>query len=282
MTLIMRFDLSFDLYSGILLSRGKRRMNTQLDLEAASKALAAASRVVVLTGAGISSESGIPTFRGEDGLWKTFRAEQLATPTAFIQDPRLVWEWYDWRRGIIGTREPNAGHNVLAEWEELFSNFSLITQNIDGLHQRAGSKNVIELHGNIWKQRCIEEGSIFENHDIPLKETPPHCEKCGALLRPHVVWFGEALDGSILQKSFMLSSRCNVMLVVGTSANVQPAASLPLSAAEAGAKIIEINPDRTPLSGQADFSIRARAGEFLPLLDAAVKEKITPKKEEAV
>lgn len=233
----------------------------------------------MLTGAGISAESGIPTFRGKQGLWKTYRAEQLATPTAFIEDPKLVWEWYDWRRGIIGTKEPNPGHHVLASWEGLFSNFALITQNIDGLHQKAGSKNVIELHGNIWKQRCIEEQTIRENHDIPLKEIPPHCPTCGALLRPHVVWFGESLDGSILQQSFMLSSNCDVMLSIGTSAVVQPAASLPLSAAEAGAKLIEINPDPTPLTTYADFSFRAKSGELLPLLDAELRNRLQEKKE---
>jgi NAD-dependent deacetylase len=254
-------------------------MDKQVELESASDVLAKANHVVILTGAGISAESGIPTFRGEDGLWKTYRAEQLATPTAFIQNPKLVWEWYDWRRGIIGAKEPNPGHKVLAEWEELFPNFVLITQNIDGLHQRAGSKNVIELHGNIWKQRCIEENSIIENHDIPLNEIPPHCETCGALLRPHVVWFGESLDGSILQKSFMLSASCDVMLVIGTSAYVHPAASLPLSAAEAGAKIIEINPDPTSLTAQADFSFQAKSGEFLPLLDMEVRARTKAKKE---
>ena len=241
--------------------------------------LLASKRITVLTGAGISAESGIPTFRGKEGLWKTYRAEQLATPTAFIEDPKLVWEWYDWRRGIIGTKEPNPGHNVLASWEELFPHFALITQNIDGLHQKAGSKNVIELHGNIWKQRCIEEQTILENHDIPLREIPPHCPTCGALLRPHVVWFGESLDGSVLQQSFMLSSNCDVMLAIGTSAVVQPAASLPLSAAEAGAKLIEINPDPTPLTTYADFSFRAKSGELLPLLDAELKNRLQEKKE---
>lgn len=241
--------------------------------------LLASEKITALTGAGISAESGIPTFRGKEGLWKTYRAEQLATPTAFIEDPKLVWEWYDWRRGIIGTKEPNPGHDVLAAWESLFPHFTLISQNIDGLHQKAGSKNVIELHGNIWKQRCIEEQTIHENHDIPLREIPPHCPTCGALLRPHVVWFGESLDGSILQQSFMLSSNCDVMLVIGTSAVVQPAASLPLSAAEAGAKLIEINPDPTPLTTYADFSFRAKSGELLPLLDAELRKRQKEEKE---
>lgn len=251
-------------------------MDAQSNLGAVCDILLSARRICALTGAGISAESGIPTFRGEEGLWRTYRAEQLATPEAFIQDPRLVWEWYDWRRSIIASKEPNAGHIALAEWEDLFPNFALITQNIDGHHQRAGSKNIIELHGNIWKLRCVDENTLTENHDVPLGEIPPHCPSCGALLRPHVVWFGESLDGSILQRSFLLSADCDVMFSIGTSAVVQPAASLPLSAAEHGAKIIEINPDPTPLTGVADFSFRAKSGEFLPALNNEIKKRMNP------
>jgi len=229
------------------------------------------SRVAVSTGSGISAESGIPTFRGKDGLWKKFRPEELATPTAFSKNPKLVWEWYDWRRGIIAQKNPNPGHKVLAEWEKNFLKFSLITQNIDGLHQKAGSKNILELHGNIWKLRCTNEDIITENYDAPLKEIPPLCPDCGALLRPHVVWFGESLSSTILQKAFLLSSQCEVMFVIGTSAVVQPAASLPLAAAQAGAKIVEINPDPTPLTSYSDFSFRGKAGEILPLIDKELK-----------
>ncbi|GAG03457.1 unnamed protein product, partial [marine sediment metagenome] len=169
-------------------------MAEKLDTGPLIEVLQEASRVAVLTGAGISAESGIPTFRGEEGLWKKYRPEELATPTAFSRDPKLVWEWYDWRRGIIGQKETNPGHKVIARWEETFPTVSLITQNIDGLHQKAGSKNIWELHGNIWKLRCTEEGTITENYDTPLKEIPPLCSNCGALLRPHVVWFGESLS----------------------------------------------------------------------------------------
>lgn len=250
-------------------------MAEKLDTGPLIEVLQEASRVAILTGAGISAESGIPTFRGEEGLWKKYRPEELATPTAFSQDPKLVWEWYDWRRGIIGQKEPNPGHKVIARWEETFPSVSLITQNIDGLHQKAGSKNIWELHGNIWKLRCTEEGTITENYDTPLKEIPPLCPNCGALLRPHVVWFGESLSPTILQKSIQLSSECDVMFVVGTSAVVQPAASLPFEASEAGAKIVEINLDPTPLSLYADFSIRGKSGEILPLIDEELKKTYT-------
>ena len=236
-------------------------------------------QIVVLTGAGISAESGIPTFRGEEGLWKQYRAEDLATPIAFIKDPKLVWEWYDWRRGIIASKKPNAGHKILGRWEKIFPTFILITQNIDGLHQKAGSKNILELHGNIWKVRCTEERTITENHDIPLEEIPPHCPDCGALLRPHVVWFGESLSSSVLYKAFQVSSSCEIIFSIGTSAVVQPAASLPLAAAEANAKIVEINPDPTPLTSYADFSFRGKAGEILPLINKELNKKLKDRKE---
>ena len=242
-------------------------MPEKLEIKPLIEILNNTTRVAVLTGAGISAESGIPTFRGENGLWKKYRAEELATPTAFSQDPKLVWEWYDWRRGIISPKEPNPGHKTLARWEKVFPDVSLITQNVDGLHQKAGSKNILELHGNIWKVRCTEEGTLSENTETPLKDIPPSCSKCGALLRPHIVWFGESLDPAVLHNAFLLSSSCEVMFVIGTSAVVQPAASLPLSAAEAGAKVVEINIDPTPLTSYADFSFRGKAGDILPLID---------------
>ena len=226
-----------------------------------------AEKIVILTGSGISAECGIPTFRGDDGLWKTYRAEELATPSAFHSNPELVWEWYDWRRGLMGPKEPNPGHRVLARWEKTFPEFTLITQNIDGLHQKAGSVNILELHGNIWKMRCVQEGTIRENRDTPLREIPPLCPDCGHLMRPHVVWFGESLDMGILQQSSQLSSSCDAMFVIGTSAVVQPAASLPLAATQAGATVIEVNPEPTPLTPYVAFSFRGKSGEVLPAID---------------
>ena len=235
--------------------------------------LAGASRVVALTGAGISAESGVPTFRGRDGLWKQYRAETLATPEAFERDPRLVWEWYDWRRGLIAPVEPNAGHRVLAEWESLFENFAVITQNVDGLHALAGSRNLVELHGNIWKVRCTREQTVEDMRENPLRHLPPCCPKCGALFRPHIVWFGEPLDSAVLDRAFGLSTACQALLVVGTSAIVQPAASFPLAAARAGAKIIEINIEPTPLTPHADYFFQGKAGEVLPVLDRHLRER---------
>jgi len=247
-------------------------MNASQDLSQLIEILLKAERVVILTGAGISAESGIPTFRGEEGLWKKYRAEQLATPTAFAHDPHLVWEWYDWRRGIINSKNPNPGHITLAKWEKIFPSFTVITQNIDGFHQKAGSVDVLELHGNIWKMRCTQKDTLWENHEVPLKEIPPICSECGALLRPHVVWFGESLDPATLTRAFQISSQCHVMFVVGTSAVVQPAASLPFSAADAGAHIVEINPQPTTLTSIVNFSFRGKSGEILPTIDTELNK----------
>jgi NAD-dependent deacetylase len=247
-------------------------MSEDQDMGALIGRLQRAENVVALTGSGISAESGIPTFRGEEGLWKTYRAQDLATPQAFDRDPELVWEWYDWRRGLMSPKEPNKGHRVLAAWEASMPQFALITQNIDGLHRLAGSQNVLELHGNIWKLRCTQEGTVRENLQSPLSPLPPLCPGCGALLRPHVVWFGESLDPQVIQQAFSLSARCDLMFVVGTSAVVHPAASLPLTALEAGATVVEINPEPTPLTQQVDFSFRGKAGEILPRIDQALSD----------
>jgi NAD-dependent deacetylase len=220
--------------------------------------------VVVLTGAGISAESGVPTFRGEQGLWHSFRPEELATPEAFRRDPALVWEWYNWRRGLIGSCEPNGAHRTLAEMENALSDFCLITQNVDGLHQQAGSRNVLELHGNIWRTSCRGCDRVAEDHRVPLPELPLTCCQCGALLRPDVVWFGESLRQDVLEAAWTAAARCRLMLVIGTSAVVHPAASLPIVALQNGAQLIELNPDETPLSDHAQETLRGPAAELLP------------------
>ncbi|MFN2290134.1 MAG: SIR2 family NAD-dependent protein deacylase [Anaerolineae bacterium] len=221
--------------------------------------------VTVLTGAGISAESGVPTFRGEGGLWRNYRAEDLATPQAFRRDPALVWEWYDWRRGLVGACQPNAAHETLAEMEDALPELTLVTQNVDGLHRLAGSRNVLALHGNIWRLRCSRGcRPNWEDRRVPLPEIPPRCPDCGALARPDVVWFGESLPRRELEAAFEAAQRCQVMLVVGTSAVVQPAASLPVVALDRGAYVVEVNPQSTPLSAVVDEVIRGPAAQALP------------------
>lgn len=232
------------------------------------------SLVVVLTGAGVSAESGIPTFRGSDGLWKRYRAEQLATPQAFERDPKLVWEWYDYRRQIISASKPNPAHFAIARLDDFFPNFELITQNVDGLHLDAGSRRVIELHGNIFRVRCLAEGKVFENREVPLKQIPPTCS-CGSILRPDVVWFGEAIPSHVLQKAFEASRDSFLMIVVGTSGVVQPAASMPLLAKQSGAYVIEINPDETPISPFADLCIRTSASQAMPRISDFLIEMVS-------
>lgn len=223
-----------------------------------------ARRVAVLTGAGISAESGVPTFRGAGGLWRTFRAEDLATPQAFQRDPKLVWEWYDWRRQWLLTVEPNAGHRALVELEErLGDGFVLITQNVDGLHDRAGSHRVLKLHGDIWEVRCIECGRRGRDERAPLPDVPPRCE-CGGLLRPGVVWFGEALPEGVFERAMEQALNCELLLVVGTSAQVYPAAGLVPLALRHGADVIEVNLEETPQSRHVTLSLRGKAGEILP------------------
>ena len=229
--------------------------------------LQAASSVVVLTGAGISAESGVPTFRGQGGLWKQFRAEDLATPEAFGRDPRLVWEWYDSRRAALAQVAPNAGHRALAELEARKPRFTLVTQNVDGLHDRAGSRNVVKLHGDIWELRCLRCGKERRDERTPLPELPPRCD-CGGMLRPGVVWFGEPLPAEAWDLAQKATRAAEVLLVVGTSATVYPAAALVPLAMSAGARVIECNVEETPFSSGLDRSLRGRAGELLPQLIA--------------
>jgi len=241
-------------------------------LEEARRWLAEAERVAVLTGAGISHESGIPVFRGPGGLWRQYRPEELATPEAFARDPRLVWEWYDWRRSAVAEAKPNPGHQALVELERRTPDFTLITQNVDGLHDRAGSCRVLKLHGGLWTVRCVGCAAETINRAVPLPELPPRCA-CGGLLRPGVVWFGEALPVDVLQQAMLAAERAQVFLVVGTSAVVQPAASLPLLARRAGARVVEVNAESTPLSPLVDASFLGPAGVVLPqLVEAPVRQ----------
>lgn len=224
-----------------------------------------AGSIGVLTGAGISAESGVPTFRGKEGLWKNFSAEELANPDAFQRNPRLVWEWYDWRRGLVAQAEPNPGHEALARLEERVSHFTLITQNVDGLHDRAGSRHVLKLHGDLWRVRCLGCGQVSANHEVPLPQLPPLCA-CGGLLRPDIVWFGEALAFEVMDAAWSAASSADLFLVIGTSALVQPAASLPLRAQEHGAKVVEINVGPTAITPYVDVSLMGKAAELLPVL----------------
>jgi len=224
-----------------------------------------ASAVAALTGAGISAESGIPTFRGPGGIWRTYRAENLATPEAFAKDPKLVWEWYNFRRGVIAGVEPNAGHRALAELERRKESFGLITQNVDGLHDRAGSRNLLKVHGDIWTLRCTVCASERSDMSAALPELPPNCA-CGGMERPGVVWFGEGLPEQIWINAQRAVLHAQVLLVIGTSAVVYPAAGLAALAKRSGAVLVEINIADTPVSAQADYSLRGPAAEILPEL----------------
>jgi NAD-dependent deacetylase len=235
------------------------------------EALRGARRVMAMTGAGVSAESGVPTFRqAQTGLWARFRPEDLATPEAFQSDPRRVWEWYAWRRGLLAGVEPNAGHGALAALERRVPVFNLVTQNVDGLHQRAGSRAVLELHGNIARTKCFAEGVVVDAWS-ETGEVPPRCPRCGGLLRPDVVWFGESLPEGVFEEAARAASACDVFLCVGTSSVVHPAAELPRWAVrEGGAMLVEVNPEPTPLSGEAQVVLRGKAGEVLPALVAAL------------
>jgi len=225
--------------------------------------LETASSVAALTGAGVSAESGIPTFRGPGGLWRNFRPEDLATPEAFARDPKLVWDWYDWRRGVIAAARPNAAHFALAELDRRAKNFTLITQNVDGLHDRAGSLRVLKVHGDIWTVRCAACGREREDPRPSIPDLPPRCA-CGGFERPGVVWFGEALPRDVWKRAENAALSAEVFLVIGTAAAVYPAAGLAVLAKSAGAKVIEINVAETPASAWADISLRGSAAELLP------------------
>ncbi|MGH9454970.1 MAG: SIR2 family NAD-dependent protein deacylase [Terriglobia bacterium] len=241
--------------------------------ESLRQAIDEAANVSVLTGAGISAESGVPTFRGKDGLWRNFSAEELATPGAFARDPHLVWEWYDWRRSLVSQAQPNPGHFALAELQRRKTSsegkataFTLITQNVDGLHDRAGSEHPLKLHGDLWYLRCVECGKVEKNEEVPLRALPPLCSACKGLIRPAVVWFGEPLPEIEWDLANKASERGGIFMVVGTSAVVYPAAGLAGVAYGKGAKIAVINPEPTPLDALATWVLHGPAGEILPRL----------------
>jgi NAD-dependent deacetylase len=247
-------------------------MNLDL-VPAVARMLRTARRVVALTGAGVSAESGIPTFRGTDGLWRTYNAADLATPEAFARDPLLVWEWYRWRRGLIRQAVPNDGHRALARLGARLPSLALLTQNVDGLHQRAGSSGVIELHGSIWRTRCaadcgfaIDESAVAD--PAATGRPVPRCQ-CGALMRPDVVWFGEPLSDLIVNRAVQAAEDCDLLLAIGTSALVYPAAALPAMAAGRGARIVEINTADTPLTRSAHAALCGPSGSVLATLEAA-------------
>jgi NAD-dependent deacetylase len=235
------------------------------DFLAVKARLNAARSIAVLTGAGVSADSGVPTFRGSDGLWRNFRAEDLASPSAFARDPRLVWEWYNWRRELIAAKRPNAAHVALAELERRVEHFWLITQNVDGLHRLAGSEKLSEIHGNIWMVRCTGCGRIEENRTVPLPLLP-YCSACGALLRPHIVWFGESLATEDITRSYEALESCELLLIIGTSGIVYPAASFAPMAKAHGAFVVELNLEATPNSEIVDVALTGRAKDLIPEL----------------
>jgi len=226
-----------------------------------------ARRVAVLTGAGVSAESGVPTFRGKEGLWKHYRPEDLATPDAFSRDPRLVWQWYNWRRGLIARAQPNRGHYALADLQRSAREFTLITQNVDDLHEQAGSKDVLKLHGDIWQVRCLSCAREWIDTRPAIAELPPRCA-CGGLLRPGVVWFGEELIPGVWDRAEKAAREADLFLVIGTSAVVYPAAGLVRLAKCAGAKVVEINLSETVITSQIDAFHPGPCGQLLPKLIA--------------
>lgn len=229
-----------------------------------------ARHLVVLTGAGVSAESGVPTFRDAlTGLWARFRAEDLATADAFQANPRLVWDWYAWRRELVQRAQPNPAHRALAQLQERVPSFTLITQNVDGLHTRAGSRDVVELHGSLHRVKCFERHHPSASWD-DTTERPPRCTYCGSLLRPDVVWFHEDLPAKPWARAHQAAARCDLFFSIGTSMLVYPAAGLSRTALQGGARVVQINPESTELDEQATFNLRGKAGEILPDLLAAL------------
>jgi NAD-dependent deacetylase len=242
-------------------------------LEQLAERMRSAKRITVLTGAGVSAASGVPTFRGPEGLWKNFRPESLATAEAFQRDPKLVWEWYDWRRQVLLTKKPNRGHEVIAAWSERYPQFKLITQNVDGLHERAGTRNVIRFHGSIWEvfcwNQCPSSPSRWWDETVPYPRIPPACPHCGGLMRPGVVWFGEGIDPKIMQQS-VEALDCDIFFTIGTSSVVYPAASLVHEAKRRGAYTVEMNLESTPASGLLDLALKGPSEDLLAACERAI------------
>jgi NAD-dependent deacetylase len=240
-------------------------------VQALAARLRAASRVTVLTGAGVSAASGVPTFRGPEGLWRQYRAEDLATPQAFARDPRLVWEWYGWRRQLIAACRPNRAHEVLATWTQRATGWRVVTQNVDDLHLRAGTRDLVRLHGSIWElscwARCASSPKRWRDERVPLPEPLPRCPHCGELARPGVVWFGEPLNPRDVRLAEQASG-CDVFITAGTSALVHPAAALVVEARARGAFTAEINLEPTPASEIVDLAIQGRVEVLLGEIDA--------------
>lgn len=238
-----------------------------------------ASSITVLTGAGISAASGVPTFRGKEGLWRSYSPQDLATPEAFGRDPKLVWEWYDWRRGLIARCRPNAAHEVLAAWGKRYPGFTLITQNVDGLHEESGSEEVIHFHGSLWEvscwDRCAGSPAHWTDKTVPLDRIPPLCPYCGGLIRPAVVWFGETIDNEVLARS-SAALDCDIFLTIGTSAVVFPAAGLVNEAHRRGAFTAEINMEVTPASATVDLSLMGPAEQVLQQAEDMLQHKRKP------
>ena len=248
-------------------------MDTKERLAAqAAQYFSAASAVVCLTGAGVSAESGVPTFRdAQTGLWSRFDAEELASPQGFERDPGLVWRWYMWRLDLLEAAAPNAGHTALAQLARLCERFLLVTQNVDELHEQAGSADVIHLHGSLLHFRCRACGQPHSLTDVQRRaDSPPFCATCGELVRPDVVWFGEGLPWQAVEAAAEAAHSCELMLVVGTSGLVYPAAQLPFMAKRAGATVIDVNPEPGPISSIADLFLQGKSGEILPALARAV------------
>ena len=235
-----------------------------MTVEALIDRLRRAQRVTILTGAGVSAASGVPTFRGSGGLWRTYRAEVLATAEAFQRDPALVWEWYAWRRELIAACQPNAAHHVIAAWSRRLARCRVLTQNVDDLHVRAGTIDLVRLHGSIWELSCWSAcgAPAWRDESVPLPSSPPVCPACGGLARPAVVWFGETLASADLDAA-LAACDCDVFLTIGTSSVVYPAAGLVHEAQRRGAFTAEINLDPTPASSVVDLPLQGAADQLL-------------------